>query len=64
MALEKRPATLGEFHSLAQFESVVIGDNDFGAVKVGEHVRGDEFAGLVVRVGIVRLENTQAVPDR
>ena len=64
MALEKRPATLGEFHSLAQLESVVIGDNDFGAVKVGEHVRRDEFAGLVVRVGIVRLENTQAVPDR
>ena len=63
MALEKRPSALREFHSLPQFEAVVIGDDDLGAVNVGEHIRRDEFAGLVVRVGIVGLENPQAVAD-
>ena len=62
-ALEQRAAALGEFDALAQLEGVVVGDDDLGPVHVVEHVAGNQFAVCVVAVGVVRLENAQAVLD-
>ena len=63
-ALEERSAAFGEFHPLAQLESVIVRDDDLGAVDLVEHVGGHQFAAGVVAVGIVRLENAQPVLDR
>ena len=55
---------LREFELLALLEGVVVGDDDAGLVQVVEHVAGDEFPAGVVGVGVVRLQDAQAVLDR
>jgi len=42
---------------------VVVGDDDFGALDVIQHVAGDEFAGGVIVVRGVGQEDAQAVLD-
>ena len=49
-ALEQGAAAFGELHALAEFEGVVVGDDDLGAVDIGEHVGGNQFAAGVVAV--------------
>ena len=63
-ALEQRAAALGELDALAQLEGVVVGDDDLGPVDVVEHVARDQLAAGVVAVGVVRLEDAQAILDR
>ena len=53
----------GEFDALAELEGVVVGDDDLGAVDVVQHVAGHELAAGVVAVGVVRLEDAEAVLD-
>jgi hypothetical protein len=53
----------GEFDALAELEGVIVGNHDFRAVDVVEHVAGDQLAAGVVAVRVVRLENSQAVLD-
>ena len=60
----KRASAFGELDALAQLEGVVVGDDDLGPVDVVEHVARDQLAAGVVAVGIVRLEDAQAVLDR
>ena len=43
---------------------MVVGDDDLRPLDVVEHVAGHEFAAVVVAVGIVRLEDPQAIFDR
>ena len=62
--LKQRAAAFGKFDALAQLEGVIVGDDDLGAVDVVQHVARDQFAARVVAVGIVRLEDAQAVLDR
>ena len=64
LPLKKRAAALRELDALAQFEGVVVGDDDLGAFDIVEHVAGNQFAAGVVAVGIVRLEHAQPVLDR
>jgi hypothetical protein len=45
-ALEQLPAALGEFDAFAQFEGVVVGDDDLGAGDVVEQVARHQFAAL------------------
>ena len=54
----------GEFDAFAQLEGVVVGDDDLGPVHVVEHVARNELAVVVVAVGVVGLEDAQAVLDR
>ena len=58
----ERPVLL--ISSLAKFEGVVVRDDDFGAVDVRQHVGRNEVAVAVVALRVVRLEDSQAVPDR
>ena len=62
--LKQLASARGQFDALAELEGVVVGDDDLGPVHVVEHVAGNEFAAGVVAVGIVGLENAQAVFDR
>ena len=62
-ALEKQPAALGDLQPLAQFEGVVVGDDDPGPLDVGEQIGRHEFPALVVAVRIVGLEHAQPVAD-
>ena len=62
-ALKQRAATGGKLDAFAEFEGVVVGDDDLGAVHVVEHVAGNKFAAGVVAVGIVGLEDAQPVLD-
>ena len=63
-ALEQRAAALRELDPLAELEGVVVGDDDLRALDVVEHVGRDQLAACVVAVGVVRLEDAQAVLDR
>ncbi len=63
-ASEEGLGSRGEFESLAKFESVVIGDDDLGAIDIREHVGRHKLALTIVTVGIVRLENAKAILDR
>ncbi len=63
-ALKQCPPAGRELDSLAKLESVVVGDDDLGPLDVVEHVAGNQLAAGVVAVGVVRLENAQAVLDR
>jgi hypothetical protein len=63
-ALQELPPTLGYLDALAQLEGVVVGDDDLGAAHVVEQVARQQFAVLVVAVGVVRLQDAQAVLDR
>lgn len=60
---EELAAALGNLDALAQFEGVVVGDDDLGAVDLVEHVVGHQLAVLVIAVRIVRLEHLEAVLD-
>ena len=48
---------------IARTLAAIVGDDDFGALEVGEHVGWDEFAALLVALGIVGLEDAEAVFD-
>ena len=61
--LKKRSASLAERHALPQLESVIVGDDDFGFLQVGQHVARHQLAAVVVAVGIVGKQHTQAVSD-
>jgi hypothetical protein len=50
--------------AFAKFETVVVGDDDLGAVHIVDHVAGNKFAALVVAVGVIWLEDAQAVFNR
>ena len=63
VSLEERASAFGDVDGLALLEGVEVGDDDFGFLEVGEHVGGDEFAALVVAVGVVGLEDAEAVFD-
>ena len=54
----------GKLYPLTQFESVVIGNHDFGAADFVQHVAGNEFAIFVVTIRIVGLKNAQPIFDR
>ena len=62
--LQQRPPPGGEREGLAPPEGVEVGDDDPGAVEVGEHVRRDELAAAVVAVRVVRLQHAETVADR
>ncbi len=62
-AFEQRATTRRELDALAQLEGVVVGDDDLGLVEVVEHVARDELAAGVVAVGVVGLQDAQAVLD-
>ena len=47
-----------------KFESMEVGDDDFRPVYIIEHVAGNKFTAGVVAVGIVGLQNAQAILDR
>jgi hypothetical protein len=54
-ALQQRTATGRQLHALAQLEGVVVGDDDLGLLQIVQEVGGNEFAGGVLVVGVVRL---------
>ena len=56
-------AAFGNLHPLPQLESVVIGDDDLGAVDIIQHVIGNQLAARIVAVRVVRLENAKPVLD-
>ena len=62
-ALEQRAGSLGDVHSFARFECVVVGDDDLGGLDIAEHIGGDKLAGFVIAVGVVGLEDAEAVFD-
>ncbi len=55
-----RPSRL---RGLPPAEGVVVGDDDLGAGDVGQHVHRHQLAVLVVAVGVVGLQDAQAVLD-
>src|SRR5579871_943594 len=62
-ALQQVASTFGDLQALAEFEGVVVGDDDLGVVQVGKQVAGHEFAAGVVAVGVIGLEDAEAVAD-
>ena len=60
-ALKQRSAAPGQLDTLAPFEGVVIGDNDAGALHIGQQLGRRQLAASVVAVRVVRLEHAQAV---
>ena len=62
-AFQQRAADPGHVHFLAAFEGVVVGDDDFGAAEVGQHVGRHQLAGAVIAVGVVGFQNAQPVLD-
>ena len=62
-ALEQGAAALGKLDALAKLESVVIRDDDLGAIELAEHVAGNQLPVLVVAVRVVRLEHAEPVAD-
>ncbi len=63
-ALQQLPASFGEVDALSQFEGVKVGDDDLGFVHIVEHIVRNQLAVGVVAVGVVGLQNAQAVFDR
>ncbi|OQB91969.1 MAG: hypothetical protein BWX86_01906 [Verrucomicrobia bacterium ADurb.Bin122] len=61
--LEQRASAGGEFDTLPQLERVEIRDDEFRALEVFQHLLRNQLAMRVVTVGIVWLENAQAVFD-
>ena len=61
---DRRTRATGHTDRLAELEGVVVGDHDLGAVQIGQQVRWDELATLVVGIGVVWLQHTQPVADR
>ena len=62
--LQKGASTPREHELLARLEGVVVGDDDAGLVQVVEHVAGHELPAGVVGVGVVGLQDAEAVLDR
>jgi hypothetical protein len=62
-ALEQRATGLADLQRLARLESVIIGDDDLGAIDIRQHVHRDQFAAAVVAVRVVGLKDTQPVLD-
>ncbi len=62
-ALQELAASLGELNSLAQLKRMVVRDHDLGPTHVFEHIIGNKFAIFIVAVGIIGLEDSQAVLD-
>jgi hypothetical protein len=54
-SFEELLAAFGEFQPFAQLEGVVVGDDDLGLLQIVQEVGGNEFAGGVLVVGVVRL---------
>ena len=59
--LEQRAASFGKLYAVTELEGVIVGDNDLGAVQVGQHILRDQFAALVMAIRIVGLQHTQTV---
>ena len=53
----------GKLHALAEFEGVIVGDDDLGALHVFDHVLRHDLPMGVVAVRVIRLENPQSVFD-
>ena len=61
--LEQRTPSFGQVVPFAQFEGVVIGDYDFRALEIREHVSRDQLPTLVIAVRIVRLQYAEPISD-
>ena len=61
---EERTASFRDLQRFPPHEGVVIGDDDFRAVQVAEHVAGHEFAARVVAVRVVWFQDPQPITDR
>ena len=42
---------------------MIVGDDDFRAVEIAEHVPRNQLAAPVVAVGVIRLEHPEPIPD-
>jgi hypothetical protein len=62
-AFDRVARSFGDVDAFAQFEGVVVGDDDFGAGNVRQHVGRHQFAVLVVALGIVGQQHAQSVAD-
>ena len=62
-ALQQLATTLGQLDALPHLEGVVIGDDDLGSAHVVQHVAGQQLAVFVIAVGVVGLQDAQAVFD-
>ena len=62
-ALEQAAAVAGRVQTFSQLEGVEVGDDDLGSLEVVQHAFGDEFPVLVVAVGVVGLQHSQAILD-
>ena len=62
--LEERASALRQLQPFAALQSVIVGDDDLGAVDVVQHVRRHQLTARVVAVRVVRLEHPEAVLDR
>ena len=62
-ALQQLATTFRKFDALAHLESVVIGNDNLGTAHVVQHVAGQQFSVFVIAVGVVGLQNPQAVFD-
>ena len=60
-AFEESAGAFGYVQPFARFEGVVIRDDDPGFTDLRKHVPRDEFAGFVITVGVVRLQDAEAV---
>ena len=54
----------GDVHTLAQFEGVVVGDDDLGMIDITEHVGRCDLAMAVITFQVIGKKDTQAVADR
>jgi hypothetical protein len=60
---QKGSVAFGKFEPLSELESVIVGDDDFGALYVVEHVRRYQLAAGVVAFGVTRLEHAKPILD-
>ena len=61
--LKQRPPAFRYINSFAQFEGVVVCDNDFGSFDITDHIVGNKFTALIIAIGIIRLQDAKPVAN-
>ena len=63
MSLQQRAAAFRDFKPFAQFERVIVGDDDLCLIQFAHQITRHQLASRVVGVEIIRLEHLQAITD-
>ena len=61
--LKERSTTFRQFHTLTKHEGVVVGNDDFCAIDVAQHIARNELPALVIAVRVVGLKHTQPIAN-